>query len=414
MLASKLEIFLLTYNREKYLKKTLEQVFSTHSPIKNLKFTILNNCSTDGTDNLISQYKEKFPSLHHIRHARNIGGNANICRAFELATHPYVWVLCDDDEYDWTHWDEVEKAIAENKDLIVVANYLAPEESAVNLIKQLTFVPAGIYKTEHFSAGMMINAYYNISTMFPQIGIVSYYINSKLDIYICKNWAVRMCVNEEDASYTRGVEKTKPHPYMKNNYWQFGFATAMQLFEDPDLRERLAENINIEPVRGIEGYLHMLGITKNLCNNNYRNLTELFCALNDRQRREFIESVIHFYSPEVVAQKLAVYIKGNSSIKNTVMQSVYISEEKKYSAWFDFRKNKIFWEISLLKILTLRIWDRAWVHLRRNAKGIDIVLGNRAKLRIWSPKWFRLRKTHKGTDIIIFEKFKTRIWPGKK
>lgn len=272
-----LEIFIVTYNRKKYLKNTLDQILSDTSPVKNYKITILDNCSNDGSSELINEYIKKFSNIKHIIHNHNIGGNANICRAFELSTYPYVWILCDDDEYSWEHWDEVEKAIISGKDLIVVANYCKPKLSDVNLIKQLTFVPAGIYKTSHFSDGMMINAYYNISTMFPQIAIASVYINKNLNIYICNYGIVNMVTNHEDCSYVRGVEGVKPHPYMKNNYWQFGFATAIQLFEDNTLREKLTENINLEEVRGREGYFHMLGITRDLCNNNIRNLTELFC-----------------------------------------------------------------------------------------------------------------------------------------
>ena len=46
-IAEKLDIFLITYNRAPYLKKTLEQLFSAESPIKNFPITIIDNNSTE-------------------------------------------------------------------------------------------------------------------------------------------------------------------------------------------------------------------------------------------------------------------------------------------------------------------------------------------------------------------------------
>ena len=76
-----------------------------------MQITILDNASTDGTSDLIKEYFKKFPNIVHIRHNRNIGGNANIVRAFESATKEYLWILCDDDFYCWDYWNELEQAI---------------------------------------------------------------------------------------------------------------------------------------------------------------------------------------------------------------------------------------------------------------------------------------------------------------
>ena len=123
----KLQIVLITYNRKKYLQRTFDQIFAKDSPIKDYDITILDNASTDGTSELIKEYKLKFPNINHIRHNINIGGNANICRAFELGVtsgKEYVWVLCDDDKYDFSNWHEVEREINAKKDIICVCDYV--------------------------------------------------------------------------------------------------------------------------------------------------------------------------------------------------------------------------------------------------------------------------------------------------
>ena len=53
-----LEIILITYNRKSHLRETLNWLFAENSPVKDLDITILNNKSTDGTTELIEEYKK--------------------------------------------------------------------------------------------------------------------------------------------------------------------------------------------------------------------------------------------------------------------------------------------------------------------------------------------------------------------
>lgn len=168
----KLEIILITYNRKKYLERTLNQILDKESPIKDFIITILDNKSTDGSYELIEEYKSKFSNIKHIVNNRNIGGNANICRAFEIASKEYVWVICDDDIYHWENWDEIKNAIKNGYDGICVALHNINDRNNISdLIFQLTFLPAGIYKTENFTDTVIRNAYDNIQNLFPHLAI---------------------------------------------------------------------------------------------------------------------------------------------------------------------------------------------------------------------------------------------------
>ena len=52
-----LEIILVTYNRKKFLKRTLEYIlYDVNSPIRHLDIIILDNNSNDGTFELIKNY----------------------------------------------------------------------------------------------------------------------------------------------------------------------------------------------------------------------------------------------------------------------------------------------------------------------------------------------------------------------
>lgn len=244
-LKDKLEIILITYNRKQHLQNTFNQIFAEDSPIKNFPITILDNKSTDGTSELIEEYRIKFPNIKHIINNRNIGGNANIARAFEIASKEYVWILCDDDEYDFTHWKDVEKAIEENYDAIVVANYANPGRNLAQLIGQMTFVPAAIYKTENITDTVMVNCNFNIFSMFPQLAIVTHLINEKKNIKILDNWIVKMVPHGGEETYTRGLETNK-HPLMSTMFWQCGFLHAIKLIKDNKLREAIIKDLYLD------------------------------------------------------------------------------------------------------------------------------------------------------------------------
>ncbi|XVJ50980.1 MAG: glycosyltransferase family 2 protein [Vampirovibrio sp.] len=240
-----LDIILITYNRKEHLQATLESLFAEDSPVRSLPLTILNNASTDGSTELINDYCQRFPNIKHTIHNRNIGGNANIMRAFEIATADYVWVLCDDDEFDFTHWHAVETAIANGADAIVVANYLNPKENLAQLVGQMTFVPSTIYKTEHLTATVMVNMAWNISTMFPQLAPVAYLFNHHKRIEVLDHWIVRMVSTCDESSYVRGLNEDK-HPLMSSLFWQVGFLNALALFNEIALKRHIIDTLRID------------------------------------------------------------------------------------------------------------------------------------------------------------------------
>lgn len=243
MLKDKLEIFIITYNRKVYLEHTLQQVYSENSPIRDFQITILDNKSTDGSSELIDNVIADFHNSKHIIHNRNIGGNANIARCYELASKEYFWILCDDDEIDWTYWHDVEKAIFEEKaDAVVVSNYINPKENVAQLLGQLSFVPAGIYKTENLTDTVMQNISYQISCCFPQLSLVCKLINDNKKFVILDEWIVQMVEHPSISSYSRGMDSDK-HPLMANMTWATGMMITLQLLHDVKLRKFLLKNL---------------------------------------------------------------------------------------------------------------------------------------------------------------------------
>ena len=287
MLKEKLEIFIITYNRKQYLIHTLEQIYAQTSPVRDFQITILDNKSTDGTSELIDKAIADFPNSSHVTHNRNIGGNGNIARCYELASKEYFWILCDDDEIDFDAWRDVEKAILEeHADCVVVSNYIDPKRNIAQLLGQLSFVPAGIYKTENLTDTVMQNIEFQISCCFPQLALVCKLINDNKKFVILDNWIVKMVEHCAISSYTREMDSDK-HPLMANMTWSLGFLKTIQMIRDDKLREQIVYNYQNEKKKFM---LHpdtfffnneLLGI------ESFENMQEYYSLLPDKMKLIF-------------------------------------------------------------------------------------------------------------------------------
>ena len=286
MLRDKLEVFIITYNRKKHLAQTLECVYSENSPIKDFQITILDNKSTDGTSELIDKAISNFPNSKHVIHNRNIGGNANIARCYELAKKEYFWILCDDDEINFKNWAAVEKAILEeNADCVVVSNYIHPKRDVAQLIGQLSFVPAGIYKTENLTDTVMQNIGFQISCCFPQLALVCKLINDGKKFVILDDWIVKMIVNP-DASYSRGMDADK-NPLMANMVWSVGFLKTIQMIKSEKLREQIIMHYENENGRYMLHPDVFLEFNANMGGDSFINMQEYYSLLPPRLKCAF-------------------------------------------------------------------------------------------------------------------------------
>lgn len=252
-----LEIFLPTYNRKRFLANTLAQLTAPESPVRNCRMTILNNASTDGTKELLEEYAAKFPNIKVIHHPKNIGGNANITRCFELATAPFMWAVCDDDSFRWDHWHEIEDALLSNQyDILLTRKHdLKGTSDIAKIIRQLTFLPAGIYRSKFITGAVLINMFNNIPNLFPHMGLICEIINKKGSIFLPQGEIIAetaLDVGELD-NYLKGTEeKTHVSQSAREMFWTVGFFNSLQLLEDEKLRTYVKNNLG---KHGFFGYL---------------------------------------------------------------------------------------------------------------------------------------------------------------
>ena len=88
-----------TYNRRHgYFPQALQSALAQDYP--NLEVVVCDNASTDGTQEYMEAMTD--PRLRYVRHAENIGANANFNSCLENADGHFFLMLHDDDLLDPT------------------------------------------------------------------------------------------------------------------------------------------------------------------------------------------------------------------------------------------------------------------------------------------------------------------------
>jgi glycosyltransferase involved in cell wall biosynthesis len=295
-ISAKLQIILITYNRQKHVEKTFEQIFCDKSPVKNYDFIVLDNNSTDSTAEFIYEMQKKYANIKYQKNKYNLGIAGNIAKAMELASKEYVWIICDDDIYDWSNWAEVEQAINNNEKLICVARYAIKDSKKTDVASQLlqmTFIPAIIYNTSLFNDSTMRNSFDNIFTLFPHLFPVIHFINQNQKIYVLNKSIVDNGMNEKtDVSYIRGIKSEFLCQRTRTMSWIVGYANACSMIKNINLKhEAIKQAINY-----IHGdFKHFLKDMIYLYSDekNCMQIVDVYSQLNMKDKLRF---VVYFVS----------------------------------------------------------------------------------------------------------------------
>ncbi len=302
MIKDKLEIILVTYNRMEQLNNTLEQLFAVNSPIKDCKFTIIDNHSTDGTAYICDIWQKHFPHIEIIRNKRNIGGCANMTKAMELCGQlEYTWIICDDDVFDFSNWSLVENAINDKIAVINVSNFNEQGiDNRIKLLRRSCFLPSVIYRSELVDDHMMQQAYdTGVSTLFPAMLIPIKVLNEKLSFKLLPNIVYTGSRTDHDTSYNRGCKDI--HPFRRTLFWHVGYIIMCQFIKNQHLRNIAVNQADVD----IKCFLrHIVRLNRDGFENKLHNLTDVWCCLNGRQKWIFVIELCKQYLFNWRKQKL--------------------------------------------------------------------------------------------------------------
>ena len=88
-------VVMCTYNGERFLREQMDSILAQTYPIHEI--IISDDCSTDGTIDILREYAAKHTFIKIHQNARNIGFNSNFYHAFNRATGEYIAISDQDD-----------------------------------------------------------------------------------------------------------------------------------------------------------------------------------------------------------------------------------------------------------------------------------------------------------------------------
>ena len=292
----RLQLILITFNRAAHVQNTLSILLNENSPVKDFDLLVLDNNSTDNTKEIVQNWQQKCPNIKYKKNHYNLGIAGNIAKAMEVADKDYVWIIGDDDKYDFSNWNEVEYAINKNEKIICLARYILPDNKKHDVatqLFQLTFITGGIYSTSLFNDITIRNAFDNIYTLFPHVPIIVAHINSGGKIYVVDKPIADngMDIEHTDCTYTRGI-KNKTELYERTNEmtWILGYSNAISLLRDKKLKSKcLAVAIPYKDIYGSWENFYQRIKNQYIDTGKINYFLEIYNVLPDEHKKYFHE-----------------------------------------------------------------------------------------------------------------------------
>ena len=128
----KISVIITSYNQKKYLIEAIESVlFQTLKPFQ---IIIIDDCSTDGSQEVIAGYYSRYPTLiTPIYHTENTGVSKTRINALEVVKGDYVTYVDGDDLFLPTKLEKESKLLKENPDIqIAFSNNFYMTENGVH------------------------------------------------------------------------------------------------------------------------------------------------------------------------------------------------------------------------------------------------------------------------------------------
>jgi len=103
------------YNEIRFIEETLRSVVNEADEI-----IIGDNCSTDGTSEIIAEYAKKYPHIKHFRHKENMGSVKNFSFVLEQCTGEYIRFIGAHDLISKNSTKSMLKVFEEHPDAVLV------------------------------------------------------------------------------------------------------------------------------------------------------------------------------------------------------------------------------------------------------------------------------------------------------
>lgn len=109
-----------TYNRARYLKNNLTNIYEQIKDNTDFEVLVINNASTDDTEEVVMAFKKQYHNLRYIRNEKNIGADANIYKVMEEAEGIYCMLHRDDDYFVPGGLQEIKEIINQYRQCAII------------------------------------------------------------------------------------------------------------------------------------------------------------------------------------------------------------------------------------------------------------------------------------------------------
>lgn len=108
-------IALCTYNGKDYIKEQLDSILVQTYP--NLEVVIVDDCSSDGTIDILNHYKNKYPIIKLYQNEENLGFIRNFEKAISLTSGELI--ACSDQDDIWIS-NKIEKMVNQMESSVLI------------------------------------------------------------------------------------------------------------------------------------------------------------------------------------------------------------------------------------------------------------------------------------------------------
>ena len=285
------------YNTEKYIDKCLKSIFS--NTYKNFEVIIVNDGSTDKTEDIINKYIKKYDNIIYIKQ-KNMGLSLARNNGVKKATGDYL-LFIDSDDY-------VEKNLLENinkniDDLDVLRYQL-------NIVFNDKIIP---YEEKEFNVTDGIDAFEKIvKYKFIEMAAL-YVINRKY--YLDNNFMFEKDVYHEDYGLLPLViataKKVKSINYLGYNYVQRD--GSIMSSNDIEKMKKKMDDMLFLFTKAIK-YLDNIPNSQNVKSFYANSIIDKYNSLSDKLKKEYIKKIKDL--------KVISYL-SNDSFKRKIKKILY-------------------------------------------------------------------------------------------